>query len=1722
MAIKRVGNITINYTVPEAQTQLYNAIGRTAGNQAATQQNTNQGGGDNFFTKRGRSIENAIGTTLVTPVALVNEGVENRRIEKDRKDARRSMNDIAKKYGYNSWSDWQDANAAARESGDTEAIKRFNAQLKEFQAQANKNANKATEQANKYNDYRQNDYISKKVNQDNTKFLGSAINTLSTAVDLTGITATPGLNAAQGAIEGFADELEQNGGTIDTPLSNAIYGGGNWSAKNWDNFDWGRAGQNAAIGATTGAVTGALNAGISNSLAKRAAAKGLTNTATKAGIGSTLKNGARTIATGAARGALSGAVGGATGAGLQSAMNGVEFGQGVQNALQGAVQGAQQGAVTGGIMAGANMAISKTPGVGKFYNELQGVKSKWDQSGSNFDERLTNTLTSGDSAVGDWLMNKRQSNLLGAAGSLGNRVQDVSGRSRLRWGDEAEYGDYKLFNDENFKNGYFNGTPSTSRTAEYNEAAKFVTDIVTGKYKGVPDDVLLDKFATLPEGAQNDVMNLGRSSFSDDFMSQLSNTVDPYPNLLHRVNTGEISLSEVPRQYRDQISQDVEYLQNRDSVGAPTTAKGWQSLVDDYDQEIYDLQSELDTAIAEGDVDYQRALEAKIGDAINQQAWAMQNRDNVERPSTPTTAKGWAKKAGQRIVEDINNSNLGNRVRDVRVNESLFTEPGEVTNDTGYSDYNESAKFVNDIVTGKFKNTSDAEILSAFEKMPPNVQQNIIELGEYYFSDNFNKALSNTMDNALTQDSSTYAKSNTRPTSILDNEYYIKNYLKDNPTRTAISSYNKASQFINDIVSGGAKYKTDAEVINGFKQLPADAQQNVLDVGGEWLSDDFMNTLEQNATPTTTKGWVKKAGQRIVEDINNSNLGNRVKDVSPLDDIRMQKAYKDGAWKNLSPLDDIRLQKAMQAKGINNLTPPEDIRLQQALKRNSNQMPEDIRNMQINRNDMLGYEDDNTTPLTVEEVLAREGIGPNSTPRPQATAPAALDPWDRVAQEAGYRNYNEVLQRYAEANPNAEINPRGMAGQVLTWMDQNPNTPTTAAGWAKRAGQRAVEDINNSNLGLRVKDAAMEDPSKRLYNTLVGNQEPVTETGIEADTDMGVVPSKTSKEGKLRYARGKELLMQYGPSDQPMARASEPVKAVQYIADAGFTKPEDVERMANVITGSNGEVSKLTRNLIKSAAPVDTFAGENGQTMEDFIDKRIRLRSLGGRNAGEAVKQTIEANLQSLPSRAEGSVTYTDAPEDVFKVVQNLEASAAELEGRGGSRYFRPTIENIHQAEVLKDAASLLKQRLFDGADVKQALTPEAAQNLKSYDPNNKKYADWVDNTIMKAKSINDLRAAQAPFVRMSRYIDNAYTQAATVGGRMVENANDLSRILTTRNGLLKAGIDTVWNSNAARRGRAAVYDKLADRAADKAANTPDTAAGWAKQAGQRAAEDLGNTNLGNRIQDVSGQPVNPQVATPAELANAVADYNPSTQLYNAIGRTEGALAQETPAQYLANAAQEAEIVSPMEAPTAPTNDIATSMGNAATATYNALTNTPTTAQQATTGSINTGYYQPTGDYWTDVIASAMSAAIDANDVDAFATLFGMYQDQMANLQKQASAAQSSSQQKLTTTQQRANAAMNSLERLSEMEPDTAYNLSSIPLVGNIATLGGNDYEAEAKSLAQQIGYMVSGSNIKDTEAENIGKSYVPQPWDNEQVRQNKLRRAYEIIQRYQNGYAED
>lgn len=591
-----------------------------------------------------------------------------------------------------------------------------------------------------------------------------------------------------------------------------------------------------------------------------------------------------------------------------------------------------------------------------------------------------------------------------------------------------------------------------------------------------------------------------------------------------------------------------------------------------------------------------------------------------------------------------------------------------------------------------------------------------------------------------------------------------------------------------------------------------------------------------------------------------------------------------------------------------------------------------------------------------------------------------------------------------------------------------------------------------------------------VYRTLTGESEPL----------------RTSKEYEYRQKRNQKLLDQYGTIDKPTAKAVRAVETVGKIADAGFEKPADVEAAIKKITGSDGAVNKLNRKVIANAGQINTMDGvDDGTSMTDFIDQQIRVNGLYGTNDGNALATEIEAVLNQLPSRRDGTITGLDNAEDAFDVIQMLEKHAANYKGHSGSNYATSNPYKEQKAAVIDSVATVLKDRIYDASDVSQVVTPDLIADMKSWYPKNEKWAEWVDQNIATAKSGADLRAAQAPFVRMGRLIDNTIVNSGTFGSKV---PRQLLRIATSNPlGVLINGAEMVAETPIGNRASAWVYDKLADRAARREASAPTSTPAPTPATGEPTPTQTPTTNT------------------------ATTTANPSTQIYNAIGRDTGERQGEDQrvAQYLTSVVNDQTmagntlegLVAPLGATTSPTG------------VYNSVYGTP-----ATTANTNNSYFPVTGDYWTDILGVALSSAIDADDADAFGALYSMYQDALAAAQKNAT---SSSGQKLTATQQRANAAMNSLDRISNMTPDLAYNLSNIPIIGGIATFGGNDYEAEAKSLAQQIGYMVSGANIKEEEAYNIGKAYVPQPWDNEQVRQNKLRRAYEIIQQYQSGYAE-
>ena len=601
----------------------------------------------------------------------------------------------------------------------------------------------------------------------------------------------------------------------------------------------------------------------------------------------------------------------------------------------------------------------------------------------------------------------------------------------------------------------------------------------------------------------------------------------------------------------------------------------------------------------------------------------------------------------------------------------------------------------------------------------------------------------------------------------------------------------------------------------------------LLEVGSDYQKGLSYNPVEQ--TPTTLGGWVKKAGQRIVEDANNRGVGMSIKDVSQ------------------------------------------------------------------------------------------------------------IDPWDNVAKESGYANYDDMAQKFAQANPGVEAS----AQNVLDWADKTSNQPSVM--------QQETQSVE-------------------------------------------AIPSKTSKEAKLRYDQGQELLKQYGAIDQPMARATEAAKTFQKLSGMGFTKPGDVERISNAVTGSNGAVSKLTKSIVETAKPVNTFDGlSDGQTIDEYIDSSITKHVLNGLPEGKAIKSSLTAAFNSLPSRTEGTVTFEDSAADAFKVVQELEALSAELKGKGGSTYHRPDRMDLRQAKVVDDVTSLLRDRINNGADVKAALTPEVTQNLKALDPNNADWSKTVDNFVATAKTPQDLRKFQAPFVRASRYIDNQYIQAATAGGR-ISSANDLmNTVPTTKAGLVKQVVSTAVNSNPAHRAKAKIYGYLADREAAKTSAQPNTTTG---------------NNPSTAVYDTMTEPISSTGGNGTQTPSATGGtaYNPSTQLYNAIGRTEGEI-QGTDARvanYLTQANQDTGVYSNTLEGIVPSTG-ATS--DSSTALYNTITGAGTNNATPTFSSLEEEkkvyFFPPTGDYWSDMLSRAMRRAKDAEDYGAMDSLYEMYQNAVA---KQSSA----------------------------------------------------------------------------------------------------------------------
>lgn len=311
----------------------------------------------------------------------------------------------------------------------------------------------------------------------------------------------------------------------------------------------------------------------------------------------------------------------------------------------------------------------------------------------------------------------------------------------------------------------------------------------------------------------------------------------------------------------------------------------------------------------------------------------------------------------------------------------------------------------------------------------------------------------------------------------------------------------------------------------------------------------------------------------------------------------------------------------------------------------------------------------------------------------------------------------------------------------------------TAATATKAA--TAVDDV--------ARTARVADEGAESVGSIISKMKRTTPTGVEA-------PLKTSVRGKVDRTIDAELLKQLGTVTQPVARANKAPETVRALSKAGLVKPEDWERTAHAVTGSDGILNRAVLKATGDAKYVDLSA------LDDVLVKSLDDSGLTTNNR-KALVALVKGQKTALGSDAEGLLSGPVEPSKVMEAMKRLEAQAREFLGKGET-YHLPTSADKGRAKVLMAVRNEMEKQLYEGAganqNLKNILTSEVRDELVNIHPGNAKWAKHVDDNIMTATDIASLRGAQKPFVRIARLIDNAADNAVTYGGRMTNGANTL------------------------------------------------------------------------------------------------------------------------------------------------------------------------------------------------------------------------------------------------------------------------------------------------------------------------------------------------------------
>ena len=624
---------------------------------------------------------------------------------------------------------------------------------------------------------------------------------------------------------------------------------------------------------------------------------------------------------------------------------------------------------------------------------------------------------------------------------------------------------------------------------------------------------------------------------------------------------------------------------------------------------------------------------------------------------------------------------------------------------------------------------------------------------------------------------------------------------------------------------------------------------------------------------------------------------------------------------------------------------------------------------------------------------------------------------------------------------------------------------------ARQYDQQAIKAMPEAEIATPTTIATAETATAKPQRQVA------VDPGTQAQLERNIYVAK--------QRQGQALLDQYGTLERPYRRmvGGDPAGVLNTLYDDyGLKTPQDVQFAANHVTGKDGTVSKMTRKLAASAENVPTAISE------DFVNELLIDNGLN-----EAEMKSIKSQIQAVMNRT-GENGYSDGA-TTLQAIKNLEGKIRDIKGESGT-YHNMSYEDKCRASALQAVRDELTDRLWANADIKTVMTEDNLNTLRNMYKDNPTWQDFVNNRLANAKDGAELRALMKPLVNGAHIIEGAQMTAGSFAEKVAGAAAKAGSAKGAAKNIVAAGADALLNSEKAKQKRAERYANQANQAeaqlyGEAPVNTNTSKLGAIT--GKAANIAQGAKNIASGAADLANRAtanLNNESLANLSLAGMNTLGNQAQQFANKqMGKAEAERSQNRleNAQAVANAQNE--------------YDNALADYNAQEANYNAQM----AQSQGSNGAAN----------MLDRINRAMELAMQAGDINAYSQLADLYKQaysiyEMQNPQtKNEGKALSASQSKALTAQQQ-------LDDLVEMTPDAGTVASNIPIAKNIVNLmGGNEYANQADALANTLGYLLSGANIKKEELEGIYRDYVPTAFDSEAVRQRKINNARNLIQSY-------